>query len=694
VALVPAATVLAPAQAATTDAGNYSAQGRATAVHATVLDAGGLGQLVDARLATASGSVDSSASTKSKATGRNVEATLLGQSLPADALGAATQTAPPDNADPASKTTVAVPDNPLLSLGVATSTAHARWLDEDCLAAGQPVEKATATTADAGVLDVPGVGAVIGLDGEVSTRQATTLVGNGATRAVQSQASGDLATVNLGGGQLVIEVLTKPTLTATASGTPGGATVDYTPAQVVVHAGGQEFPVPADGTAIPDLPLPDDSPFVFEIASGQLTKSTAADGTSASGSAATLHVEIGLRAALPGLSEIPGLSDALDQLGPLGDALNDLPLLGDLLDGALGGLLGGGGAAADPVTLAQLDLFPLQASATAPEGGVVCGAGGPFDLTRIAGSNRYGTATDIAQEYAASGDAIIVNGAPGEYADALSADYLAGVKDLPVLLVRHDKVPGAVLDELERRDARHVYIVGGDAAVSDGVESQLEGAGYEVTRVEGPDRFATSAEVIEAGGPAADGLGIVATGMDFPDALAAAPLAYSETLPLGLSRTNRIDDEVVDAFQAAGVDRVLVMGGEAAVGPGVVSTLAANGITIEERLDGSDRAETSTKAATYAVEHFGFTDTAVDIASGYEDGTGADALAGGPLAGEQKRPVLITRRVNVPGDAVIGYLSGNADTLAEGSIFGGTAAVSTLAEILMESTVNSAKEAG
>ena len=51
----------------------------------------------------------------------------------------------------------------------------------------------------------------------------------------------------------------------------------------------------------------------------------------------------------------------------------------------------------------------------------------------------------------------------------------------------------------------------------------------------------------------------------------------------------------------------------------------------------------------------GFTDAHLGVASGYSDGWGADALAGGPLEGKEIAPMLITRNVDNPDD-VIDYL--------------------------------------
>ena len=72
------------------------------------------------------------------------------------------------------------------------------------------------------------------------------------------------------------------------------------------------------------------------------------------------------------------------------------------------------------------------------------------------------------------------------------------------------------------------------------------------------------------------------------------------------------------------------------------------------------------------------------VASGYVNGYGADALAGGPLEGKEKSPMLVTKDVNNPGASVLAYLKNHASTLKTGHIYGGTAAVSTAAQTAME----------
>ena len=342
--------------------------------------------------------------------------------------------------------------------------------------------------------------------------------------------------------------------------------------------------------------------------------------------------------------------------------------------------------------LASLATMSLV-TAAAVAGAGAASATSDFSFQRIGGTDRYDTSTLVADEFATTNpDVILANGEPGNYADALSANTLAGEMNVPVLLTRTDKTPDSVLAQLKDDGTKNITVVGGAGVVSAAQVTALEGMGYNVTRVAGSDRFATNAEIIGDSGAAAGNTGLIATGFNFPDALAAGPFSF-QGHPLGLSTKDSIDDSVVSALKAAGVDKVLIFGGTGAVSPAVETKLKAAGIDTAARFAGTDRADTSAQAAEFAVKNLNFTDTHVGVASGYVDGYGADALAGGPLEGKEKSPMLVTKDVNNPGASVLAYLKDHANTLKTGHIYGGTAAVSTAAQTAMENAAKSVTQA-
>ncbi|HEY5663483.1 MAG TPA: cell wall-binding repeat-containing protein, partial [Ilumatobacter sp.] len=132
---------------------------------------------------------------------------------------------------------------------------------------------------------------------------------------------------------------------------------------------------------------------------------------------------------------------------------------------------------------------------------------------RYAGDNRYETAALIADEWGC-GDATVVSGE--NWPDGLAASVL----DDRILLVTRDSIPAATQAYFEDCDSEDITIVGGPAAVSSAVLEALEDYDSDghVQRIAGADRYATALEVARSNGTS--GCVLLATGMNFPDALA------------------------------------------------------------------------------------------------------------------------------------------------------------------------------
>jgi putative cell wall-binding protein len=331
----------------------------------------------------------------------------------------------------------------------------------------------------------------------------------------------------------------------------------------------------------------------------------------------------------------------------------------------------------------------ILASALALSGAVAAAtpsnAAPGFALDRLAGDDRYETSAAIAAAFGPSTGAILASGEAGRSVDALSANFLAGVREVPVLLTQRDRIPAPVLARLNAlTGARNVTIVGGTVAVSAAVETQLRSAGFAVTRLSGADRYATSEAIITAGRATASPIGLVASGTSFPDALAGAPLSYKGKHPVFLTSGGGLPQDTIDAMVAAGTRQVIILGGTAAVPASVQTALAARGITVVTRLGGAGRSETSRIVADYLIANQGFTSTTFNLASGTPRGEGADALSGGALSGKQNRALLITDTATSAAPVVSFARDRSATLNAVGNIFGGPAAVAVQLEEAIE----------
>ncbi|HEU4514805.1 MAG TPA: cell wall-binding repeat-containing protein [Nocardioidaceae bacterium] len=342
-----------------------------------------------------------------------------------------------------------------------------------------------------------------------------------------------------------------------------------------------------------------------------------------------------------------------------------------------------------PMNIRRVGLATLATSLVL--GGSVVTAGSAsaeadFDFQRVSGENRYDTSAKAAEAFGAANTVIIASGERGRYPDALAANYVAGLENAPVLLTRQDETPAEVKQAIKDSGARNIIIVGGESAVSAAQEQALS-QDYSVKRLAGDDRWGTAAAIIAEGGDAQGDTALLATGMNFPDALGGGPVAFAEKMPLAITKVDDMPDNVVDELKAAGITKVLVLGGESAVSKAVETELKDKGITVEKRFAGTDRAETSAMLARHAIANFGFKNTAVNVASGYVKGDGADALGGAALTGKQERALLITKSEDTAGAAILKFLGDFAGTLTEGLIFGGTSALTQSLELQLEKAV-------
>lgn len=145
-----------------------------------------------------------------------------------------------------------------------------------------------------------------------------------------------------------------------------------------------------------------------------------------------------------------------------------------------------------------------------------------YPTYRIQGRDRYMTAANVAgkvHDLIGNKASILVRG--DQFADALSAAPWAYWYQIPIVLTRPDELPGSSSSFYSSRGIKSVIVVGGTAAVSDGVVASLPSCVVDVYRCAGSDRYKTSVAVArDLGSSTFDHAVIgVATGLNFPDAL-------------------------------------------------------------------------------------------------------------------------------------------------------------------------------
>ncbi|MBA4370068.1 MAG: hypothetical protein C0418_00625 [Coriobacteriaceae bacterium] len=292
---------------------------------------------------------------------------------------------------------------------------------------------------------------------------------------------------------------------------------------------------------------------------------------------------------------------------------------------------------------------------------------------RVQGENRFATAIEASKRGFSGGAGTVVIATGRNWPDALGGSALAGVVDGPLLLTDTGSLPAPVLAEIRRLGAKKAYILGGRSAVGSGVESSLKAAlgSAAVERLGGPDRYVTARlvanKVLSLQGSAFDGVILVATGDNYPDALAASPIAAAKGRPVILANPGSSAVYVPSSARSA-----VILGGTAAVPSRVESTLKSRlGASNVIRRGGADRFETASLVAEYGVSA-GLQWDALAVTTGQNF---PDALSGGAMCGSFGSVMLLCRSSSLP-PSTSSRLSANKGGISTVHIVGGTGAVS------------------
>lgn len=291
-------------------------------------------------------------------------------------------------------------------------------------------------------------------------------------------------------------------------------------------------------------------------------------------------------------------------------------------------------------------------------------AGTAPTVRRHGGSDRYAAAARIALDtFGADVDTVYVASGTA-FPDALAGGALAGTQDAPVLLTRRSSLPDATASALATLRPRRIVVLGGTAAVSSAVRSELAGYASVVDRIGGADRYETAAAVAAAY-TTTGGTVYLASGLAFPDGLSAAARAGRLGVPLLLSDTDQLPAATVEQLERLAPAKIVVVGGTAALSGAVQEALRAYAPEVP-RVAGADRYETAAKLARLTSVPAGTAWVATGTAF-------PDALAAAPAAALRDAPVVLTRPTTLPGTTKYALLHLRPPTV---HVAGGTSAVS------------------
>ena len=330
-------------------------------------------------------------------------------------------------------------------------------------------------------------------------------------------------------------------------------------------------------------------------------------------------------------------------------------------------------------------------SSAAGVSAVIHGAHAASSVTvnRLAGNDRYQTSATIAEtKYPSgvpSGNVVLATGL--NFPDALAGNYLAGQLGAPILLTTQTtsdpaySTVTAALAKLLPGTTKKVTILGGTSAVGSDVQTDLTSKGYTVTRIGGNTRYDTAQMVdtqsgqTPGNGKSGNPTAFIATGLNYPDALAAGPVAWNKKFPIVLTDGSQssLSPQAQATLTADKIKNVLIMGGSAAINAGINSSLQSMGITIDKQFAGQDRTDTAAQLAAYAQSTYAFGTASVILASGQSF---ADALSAGPLGGDTQDIYLGATSDSLGSFTASAFqaLAGKAGTL---NIVGGTSVIDT-----------------
>ncbi|CDX04942.1 Dockerin type I repeat protein [Desulfitobacterium hafniense] len=255
-----------------------------------------------------------------------------------------------------------------------------------------------------------------------------------------------------------------------------------------------------------------------------------------------------------------------------------------------------------------------------------------LDMEYIAGQNRVLTAVAVSQQGWQSAESVILaSGNDANLVDALAAASLAGQENAPILLSINQQLDPAVIAEIQRLGARHIFAVG---ALSPALLEQLSIRlpGVEVELLQGATRIET-AQKINARIKNPQGIFLVGFNA-LADAISAAPYAAAHRYliqPVNADGSVTVADGQGSLSEGGGIDVLSLPTENKYILGGPAMVRDQSGFT---RIAGIDRYDTNGLLR----QALDFSDDVIYAASGQ---TLVDALTGSVLAAQTQSPIVL-----------------------------------------------------
>jgi putative cell wall-binding protein len=181
-------------------------------------------------------------------------------------------------------------------------------------------------------------------------------------------------------------------------------------------------------------------------------------------------------------------------------------------------------------------------------------------VSRLAGTNRYDTAARVAVDAFDNPSTVLLTSGQ-TYDAALAAVSGAANERAPVLLTRRDGLPQPTRQALGRLAPDRVVVLGGPDVISTVVVQELGELVDDVQRIAGDDLYDSGIEIVEAFFDAGDAdVVVLATDLDFHDALVGGPAAAALGAPMLLTQWNAVPPAVLDMLATLEPELIYVLG--------------------------------------------------------------------------------------------------------------------------------------
>ncbi|WP_010172873.1 cell wall-binding repeat-containing protein [Bacillus coahuilensis] len=198
-------------------------------------------------------------------------------------------------------------------------------------------------------------------------------------------------------------------------------------------------------------------------------------------------------------------------------------------------------------------------------------------MERIAGSTRYETSINIAEQLPDYSEVFITTGE--NFPDALSIASIAANKGMPIILTPSSSI--LTLRAVNAiNNAKDIFAVGGEKVLPNQVLSPIDS----YIRIDGNDRYETSLNVLSSFDISTDQL-FLSTGEQFADALTGSVLAAKNRNGVLLIPPTTVQSSQLDYIEEQEVQHLITLGGSSAVSEEVLTRLEAVTTNSKEIID-------------------------------------------------------------------------------------------------------------